>query len=122
MRYLGMADMKNDTTFRSIFGAYYVTQERNKRLSLPIKPLSYELGALSLIGDTENISIRLDEKKLNTLSGATLQTWENLKSDTGFPKQLLTSTGIYVAELLQYKNIGDILSLAIVSHLDAAFE
>lgn len=117
-----MSDLSNDSSFRTLLSSYYTTQDRNRRLSLSVKPFSYTLGALSLAGDAENISVRLDEKKLAALTGTTLQTWENLKSESDFPKDILTESGMILSDLLEYKNVGDIASLALVSHLDDAFD
>lgn len=111
MRYLKMNNLSSDSSFRSILSSYYVTQDRNQRLGITTKPFEYTIGALSLRGNTENISVQLDEKKLATLTGATLQTWQNLQSESDFPKAVLTESGMVFSDFLLYKNAGDIVSL-----------
>lgn len=51
-----------------------------------------------------------------------MQTWENLRSESDFPKEILAESGMILTDVLAYKNIGDLVSLAIISHLDAAFD
>lgn len=66
--------------------------------------------------------VRIDEQKLTTLTGTTLQTWDNLRTESDFPQDILSTEGISLDTLLSYKNLDDLASFALVSHLDTLFE
>ncbi len=68
MQYLTMANIGDNSSVASLLGTYYVTQDRNKRLSQQTEPFSYTLGSLSIISNTDNIIVKIDENKLKSLS------------------------------------------------------
>lgn len=118
MRYMELDDLSRSPENNPILSAYYATQDRNRRLNISLKPFHYSLGALTISGDIDQISARLDNGALSTLTGTSLQTWENLRAETDFPQNITSEKGISLTELFAYKNLWDIVALALVSHLD----
>lgn len=98
-------DLSRSPENNPILSAYYATQDRNRRLNISLKPFHYSLGALTISGDIDQISARLDNGALSTLTGTSLQTWENLRAETDFPQNITSEKGISLTELFAYKNL-----------------
>ncbi len=120
MKYLDMADIWNDSSIDYLMGSYYSTQDRNKRLWIETKPFSYSVWTLTITGDTEKLTVRIDKNSTKSLSGITLQMWNNIESESTFPKDIMSEKWIPLAEFLALPNIWDIISLNIMAHLDSA--
>lgn len=84
----------------SLLGTYYSQEDQNRRLGKTQKPFSYSLGAVSIGGNLENFVIKIDENQLKNLTGSTIQSWENLKNEEKFPKEILTPAGISLQSFL----------------------
>ena len=79
----------------SLLGTYYSQEDQNRRLGKTQKPFSYTIG-----GNLENFVIKIDENQLKNLTGSTIQSWENLKNEEKFPKEILTPAGISLQSFL----------------------
>ncbi|MBP9779530.1 hypothetical protein KBD33_02800 [Candidatus Gracilibacteria bacterium] len=120
MRYLGLEGMRNNGGNNFFIGAYYSAQDRNKRLGREMNPFSYTLGTLSVSGDIENVSVRIDTGKVKSFTGITLQMWNNIESEGTFPKEILSEKGIPLENFLALSNMEDIIALNIIAHFDIA--
>ncbi len=121
-RYLSMFGGGGDTGIQSLMGSYYVTQDRNKRLWTPVAPFSYTFWSIGFTGNGEDIRVKVDQGKLLSLSWTTLQMWDNIKSDSGFPEEILSDAWISLESFLALSNIADYIGLNLIIQLDNAFE
>lgn len=120
MRYLGLEGMRNNWGNNFFIGAYYSAQDRNKRLWREMNPFSYTLGTLSVSGDIENISVKIDAWKVKSFTWITLQMWNNIESEGIFPKEILSEKWIPLENFLALSNMEDIIALNIIAHFDSA--
>ena len=120
-RYARYLDEIDTSDMNSLLGTYYSQEDQNRRLGKTQKPFSYTLGAVSIGGNLENFVIKIDENQLKNLTGSTIQSWENLKNEEKFPKEILTPAGISLQSFLSLSQKWDILWVALISHLERAF-
>ncbi len=113
---------KTDTSGNSLFGVYYISQDRNHRLWKVTEPFTYDIWSLSFHGDAGKLTVRIDEGKLTSLSGTTLHMWKDIKTAWDFPKEIMSWSGIPLEQFLWLANIEDIISLNVLVQLDAAFD
>ncbi len=115
-RYLNQTDASGN----SLFGTYYITQDRNHRLWKVTEPFSYDIWSLGFRGDSWKLTVRINEQRLTSLSGATVQMWKDIQTAWDFPKDILSKDGIPLEQFLWLKNIEDIISLNVLVQLDSA--
>jgi hypothetical protein len=120
-KYLTMANIGNDSSIQSLLGSYYVSEDHNKRLWIETTPFSYTLWTITIDGNTDNLLVKINKEWISMLTGVTMQMWNNIESESTFPKEIMSEKWISLADFLSLPNIGDILALNIVSQLDSAF-
>jgi hypothetical protein len=123
-RYASLLDkqiMSGSDPLTPVVSAYYVSSLKTRKLGKVTTSLSYTLGALSLREEDDTISVYLDEAAHKTLSGTSLQIWQNIFTDERFPKGLVEKSGMPIAEFLKNPMKSEILSLGLIMQLDRAF-
>lgn len=117
-RYIDELDMSDMNT---LLGTYYSQEDKNKRLGKTQKPFSYTFGSVSIGGNPESLTLKIDENQLKNLTGSALQSWENLKNSPKFPKEIITHGGIPFTDFPLLDQKWDILGIIMISHLNTAF-
>ena len=64
--------------------------------------------------------IKIDPKKLSSLSGSTLEMWESIKKEPTFPSAILTEQGVPLEVFLALPRVGEIISINMIVQLDSA--
>jgi hypothetical protein len=80
--------------------------------------VDYHFGALHLSGTGGSLRVAIDETGFSTLSGTTLESWNTLKSDATFPKDILTSSGITFDTLSGFEKQKELIAIVMIAHLD----
>jgi hypothetical protein len=106
----------------SLLSSYYVSGDRARRLGQAVPIVDYRVGAISLSGTGWSLRVTIDEKGLSTLSGATLESWNTLKADATFPKEILSTAGIPLDMFLHLEKQSDILGIVLIAHLDRTID
>lgn len=113
---------RSEANITPLVASYYATEDRNKRLGKKSVSFHYELGSLFLSGKGDNLMIKIDPKKLTSLSGSTLEMWESIKKEPTFPSAILTEQGIPLEVFLSLTRVGDLISMNMLIQLDAAMD
>jgi hypothetical protein len=105
-----------------LLSSYYVSGDRARRLGQEVPVIDYRVGAISFSGTGGSLRVAIDEQGLSTLSGATLEKWNTLKSDATFPKEILSTSGIPLDMFLYLERQVDILAVVLIAHLDRTID
>jgi hypothetical protein len=115
-------DNSNTIQMDSLLSSYYVSGDRARRLGQDVPVVDYYVGAISLSGTGGSLRVAIDEQGLSTLSGATLESWNTLKADTTFPKDILSPSGMPLDMFLHLEKQADILAVVLIAHLDRTID